>query len=103
MTAQVIPFAQRDIETDLLDLNKHLIGKPGDTFGLTFDGEPSPEIGLYPRDLLIVDRSLAPRIGDVVITLRAGDYIVKPYAGGKVWGVVTHVIHTLRAPELNFN
>jgi SOS-response transcriptional repressor LexA len=42
--------------------------------------------GIQTGDLLIVDRSLAPRAGDVVITVRAGDFTVKNYAGGKVLG-----------------
>lgn len=76
--------------------------------------------GIFDGDILIIDRSLSPKDGDVILTLLDGELIVKRliYRNNKpelhsdnpdylpvkldseqeitVWGVVTEVIHRLR-------
>lgn len=102
-----------------LDLNEHLIKKPSATFFVRATGESMLDAGIFPDDILIVDRSLTPTSGKVVIAIVDGELTVKRlYIDGittelrpenpkfspivisgamelNIWGVVTYVIHSL--------
>ena len=101
-----------------LDLNEHLINHPAATFFLRASGESMLYAGIHSGDLLVVDRSLTPRHGHVVIAALNGEPTVKrlhrkdghvclvpdnPHypvieiprkEDLHIWGVVTSVIHT---------
>ncbi|RMH61397.1 MAG: LexA family transcriptional regulator [Bacteroidetes bacterium] len=103
-----------------LDLNEYLIRHPAATFFVRVQGRSMTGAGIRDGDLLIVDRSLEPRPGDVVVAALDGELTVKRLQrqGGRiwlqashpsfppieieeemdvrVWGVVTHAIHVLR-------
>ena len=102
-----------------LDLNQYLIKHPAATFPVRVTGDSMEGAGIRSGDLLIVDRSLEPKDGNVVIasvdgeltvkrlSLRQGKLVLLPDndkyppmeisgdAAFEVWGVVTHVIHSL--------
>ena len=102
-----------------LDLNEHLIKHPAATFFVRVRGDSMTGCGIFPDDILIVDRSLEPVHRKVVIAVVNGELTVKRLhqAGGKImlmpensgyqpivienemeleiWGVVTCVIHGL--------
>ena len=107
-----------DDHTDIeLDLNEHLIKHPSATFYVYARGNSMINAGIYDGDLLIVDRSLSPRLKSVIIAVIDGEFTVKritrinkklyllpdndSYEPIKitsnmkfeVWGVVTHTIH----------
>jgi DNA polymerase V len=101
-----------------LDLNQHLIKHPAATFFVRVKGESMIAAGIHDGDILIVDRSLEPQDGSIVIAaldgeltvkrirLSAGtlvlvaeneDYAPQPVEGEtdfQVWGVVIHAIHS---------
>ena len=101
-----------------LDLNEHLIKNPSSTFFLRVSGESMKNAGIFPNDILIVDRSLKPIDGKIVIAALDGELTVKRLRREKnilylmpenpdyqpikineaqdliIWGVVTNVIHT---------
>ncbi|GHB30341.1 LexA family protein [Salinicola rhizosphaerae] len=102
-----------------LNLNELLIHHPSATFLVYAKGHSMERHGIYDGDLLIVDRSLEPGIGDVVVMAVDGEltckqlqligkrhYLVSgseqfppiPLAGCDChcWGVVTDNIHSLR-------
>ena len=100
-----------------LDLNEHLVKNPAATFIVKASGSSMSEAGILSGDLLIVDRSISPRNGNIVIASVLGDLTVKkmlkknqsfflisandeyPSIEVKeemecfIWGVVTYVIH----------
>lgn len=100
-----------------LDLNQHLIKHPSATFFVTASGDSMTEAGIVSGDMLVVDRSLEPTHGKIVIAAINGELTVKRLSrsAGRVqllpenprynaleitedeelviWGVVTHVIH----------
>lgn len=102
-----------------LDLNQHLIlqGHAESTFILRASGHSMIGAGIFDGDELLVDRSLTPKEGSVVIAIVNGDLTVKrltfrqgqpvlqaenphfadrTFAEGEelsVWGVVTRVLH----------
>ena len=102
-----------------LDLNELLVQKPAATFFVRAQGESMLGAGIHPNDILVVDRSLEPVSGKVVICAINGELTVKrlervndqwqlkaenpAYADIVIhdelelviWGVVTNVIHAL--------
>ncbi len=102
-----------------LDLNEHCIKNPSSTFFLRVSGESMKNAGIFPGDILIVDRSLKPADGKIVIAAIDGELTVKRLKKEKnnlylmpenldykpikineaqdliIWGVVTNVIHAL--------
>ena len=102
-----------------LDLNEHVIKHPSATYFVRASGDSMNGAGIFNGDLLIVDRSLEPIHGKVVIAEVDGQLTVKRLSklndhfslqsenasyppielqeGNEVvvWGVVTHVLHNL--------
>ncbi|EGQ60791.1 peptidase S24/S26A/S26B, conserved region [Acidithiobacillus sp. GGI-221] len=105
-----------------LDLNQHCIHHPEATFFLRVSGHSMTGAGIHDNDILVVDRSLKPVHGKIVVAILDGDFTVKRLfrdgvAGGhlallpensdypridiqegqelEIWGVATFVIHAL--------
>ena len=60
-----------------LDLNQLCIGQQEATFLLRVEGDSMREAGIFPDDILVVDRSLEPSHGDVVVASLNGEFTVK--------------------------
>ena len=104
-----------------LDLNKHLIKHPAATFFVIASGDSMTNAGILSGDMLIVDKSLDPTHGSIVIAAIDGELTVKRLSrlAGRVqllpehdayqpidvthdqnfviWGVVVYVIHSAHA------
>ena len=102
-----------------LDLNSHLIKHPAATFFVRVNGDSMINAGIHDNDILIVDRSLKPSHGKIVIAVVDGQMTVKRLykQSGKlilmpenknfkpievtedmsieIWGVVVTAIHSL--------
>jgi len=102
-----------------LDLNELLINKPASTFFVRAEGESMLGAGINPDDILVVDRSVYPSVGKIVVCALDGELTVKRLRSkeGKlvlapenpnyqdiplkeeiemvIWGVVTSVIHNV--------
>jgi DNA polymerase V len=98
-----------------IDLNDHLIPHPAATFLVTVSGDSMIKAGIFPGDILIVDKSLEPKNRDIVIGVIDNEFTVKRFVkisggdflypenptykpirlseGNAIWGVVTYVIH----------
>jgi DNA polymerase V len=110
------PSAGDDAKEEL-DLNELLIAHPTATFFLRVSGMSMIKAGIHDKDILIVDRSLEPVHGKIVIATLNGELTVKrlykkgnkvkliaendayspidisPETDFRIWGVVTSVIH----------
>ena len=62
---------------DTLDLNAYVIKNPASTFFARVDGDSMIEAGIMPDDLVVVDRGLEAKHGDVVIAVVNGDMTIK--------------------------
>lgn len=118
------PSPADDFLEQKLDLNEHLIRHPAATFFVRADGDSMTGVGIYPGDILIVDRSLEPLSGRIIVASIGGEFTVKTIrcdpsegqivlesqnpafapirietnADFQVFGVVTYVIHkTIRS------
>ncbi len=113
------PSPADDYVADTLDLNEHLMPRKEATFLLTVSGDSMIGAGIHNGDILVVDRSINPTSGRVVIAILDGQFTVKTLEKqrGKIrllpanpdfepielkdeqelqiWGVVTKVIHSL--------
>jgi DNA polymerase V len=113
------PSPADDYIEDKLDLNEHLIKHPAATIFVRASGDSMIGAGIHSGDLLIVDRSLEPKSGNVIIAVLDGELTVKRIEihdgrlflapenndyplipvteeqSFQVWGVVTHAIHSL--------
>ena len=67
-----------------LDLNELLVKRPAATYFVRVEGDSMSGAGISDGDLLVVDRSLRPADGDVIIASVDGDFTVKTFrVGGK--------------------
>ena len=66
-----------------LDLNEFLIKRPAATYFVRVEGDSMIGAGIHEGDLLVVDRSLRPANGDVIIACVDGDFTVKTYRRDK--------------------
>lgn len=62
-----------------IDLNEELISHPSSTFFARVSGDSMINAGIYPDDILIVDKSLEAKSGDIVIAIIEGEFLVKRY------------------------
>jgi len=100
-----------------LDLNEHLIKNPAATFFVTVKGNSMIDASINENDILIVDRSIKPQHGKIVVAAVDGQLTVKrlhkkdgelmlmpenpefsPIKLNEnneiyIWGIVTNVIH----------
>ncbi len=113
------PSPADDYVEKTLDLNELLIQKPAATFFVRVQGESMLGAGIHPNDILVVDRSIDPVPGKIVICALNGELTVKRLErDGEqwklkaensaypdiaiheeldmvIWGVVTNVIHAV--------
>ena len=111
------PSPAEDYVDRKLDLNELLIKNPAATFFVRVAGDSMTGAGIQHDDILIVDRSLEPVSGSIVIAVYNGELTVKRLVhngdciklvaenpdyppldisgedGCEVWGVVTSVVH----------
>ena len=111
------PSPADDHLEDSLDLNKYLIHHEESTFFVRAQGDSMLGAGIYPGDILVVDKSLDAKNGKIVIAVVDGEFTVKRLQRYQnkitlksenpnyrdidikkeneltIWGVVTSVIH----------
>lgn len=113
------PSPAADHTRKRLDLNEHLIRNKEATFVFRVKGDSMIGIGIYDDDELLVDRSIEPKHGNIVLAVLNNEFTVKRLhrRGGVVkliaenpiyppivvkdgeelmiWGVVTRNLHKL--------
>ena len=100
-----------------IDLNRELVDHPAATFFMRVEGHSMTGAGIHDGDILVIDKSLDPVPGKIVIAVLDGEFTVKrlvkergrtllraeapgipdihvkPDQQFDVWGVVTYSIH----------
>ena len=108
--------AQDHMDLDL-DLSSYLIKHPSATFCVRVEGDSMVGAGIQSGDVILIDRSLTPDRGSIVLAVIDGEFTVKRVdvindklhlipenpslkpmevaeeSNFQVWGVVTFVIH----------
>ena len=112
------PSPADDYTEENIDLNEHLISNPSSTFFLRVKGESMINAGIKDKDLIIVDKSLIAKPGDIVIAMIDGEFTIKRlsikndelylkaenhnypdfsfknHIDVQIWGVVIYSIHS---------
>mgnify|MGYP001792257480 FL=1 len=72
---------------DTLSLEEFLIGRPEQTYLLKVQGESMIDAGIMPRDMVLAERGVKEKDGDIIIAEVDGEWTMKYYRkrGGKVW------------------
>lgn len=73
------PSPAEDYVESYLDLNQHLIQHPSSTFLVRASGDSMMNAGIIEGDLLVVDRSIEPSHGKIVIAAVNGELTVKRF------------------------
>ena len=60
-----------------LDLNELCIKKPAATYFVRAEGDSMIEAGIFPGDVIVVDRSIDAAHGDIVIASFNGELLIK--------------------------
>ena len=113
------PTSGDDYQEDAVDLGRHLVRDPTSTFVMKVDGWSMRDAGIADGDELVVDRSIAPEPGRIVIAAIDGELTVKRLQRAPtgwllqaanpdysdvvvsdknelhIWGVVTRVVRKL--------
>lgn len=71
------PSPAQDFVEKSLDLNEFCVAHPNATFYVRAQGDSMIEEGIHSGDVLVVDRSLTARHGDIVIACIHGELTVK--------------------------
>jgi DNA polymerase V len=114
------PSPAMDYMEERIDLNKEFIKHPLATFIVECTGDSMINAFIPPKAKLIVDRSISPKSGDIVLAVINGEFTVKflkkndyncflvpannkykeikvlPEMNMEVWGVVTSIITDTR-------
>jgi DNA polymerase V len=71
------PSPAQDYVEQTLDLNDLCIRRPAATFFVRVEGDSMIEAGIFHNDILVIDRSVKPVHGDIVVAQVDGGFTVK--------------------------
>ena len=71
------PSPADDYTEENIDLNEHLISNPFSIFFLRVKGDSMINSGIKDKDLIIVDKSLTAKPGNIVIAMIDGEFTIK--------------------------
>jgi DNA polymerase V len=120
-----VPYRQGSLDEDL-DLHAALVPNPVCTFYMRVNGNRLRQHGIQDGDLMVIDRSVEPYSGHVVVVAHQGCFLMRPLLRqGEQWllepvrpeevaipldlevfdrsglfGVVVHAVHHLNKPRL---
>ena len=92
------PSPAQDSRMYPIDLNLELVTHPSTTFFARIDGESMSADGVHDGDILVIDRSLSPRSGDMVVCYIDGAFNVKYFRETELYGVMLYSIDPDRKP-----
>ena len=114
------PSPAEDFTELAISLDKTLIQNPPATFMAYAEGDSMINIGIHHGDLIIIDKSLTPSNGDIIIAVLDSEFLIKQFyhtnnqvqlvphnskyptiiidkgSDFQVWGVVIHSIRSYR-------
>ena len=71
------PSPAQDYMSESIDLNHELVRHPATTFYARAVGDSMKGRGIDDGDLLVIDKSLEPRDGDIVVAFVDGEFTLK--------------------------
>lgn len=71
------PSPAEEETVDLMSLDEYLISNPQATYLLKVDGDSMVGAGILPGDLVLIQRNLTPKHGDIVVASVDGEWTLK--------------------------
>ena len=71
------PSPSQDYLEQTLDLNRFLVSHPESTFFAKVVGDSMIDVGIEEGDLLVIDRSIDPQDGHIVVAFLDGEFTLK--------------------------
>jgi DNA polymerase V len=71
------PSPAEEETLDLMSLDEYLISNPEATFLLKVEGDSMIDAGIHPGDLVLIQKNLSPRNGDIVIACVDNEWTLK--------------------------
>lgn len=71
------PSPAEDHMEETLDLQQILIKRPSATYYVEMDGNAMRGLGIFDKDILVVDRSQRPVLNSIVIVVLDGEMLVR--------------------------
>ncbi len=111
------PNPAEDVSGVAMDLNELLVRHPVSTYYLRVEGDSMSGAGIASGDIVVVDKSLDVKSGDIVVAAVEGEFTLKRFKkqdqkawlmpenpsyqpielneerDASIWGVVTYTIH----------
>ncbi|PKP26396.1 MAG: peptidase S24 [Bacteroidetes bacterium HGW-Bacteroidetes-2] len=93
------PSAATHYTEPSIDLHKELVTNPDATFFIRTEGSEMEYFQIHDKDVLLIDRSLSPKNGNLALVVKDGDFLVieidlkKLEMEYTLWGVITYIIH----------
>lgn len=104
MLTSGFPSPAEDFREKELDLDTLLVKNPSSTFFLRASAEKENLAGIHEGDILIVDRSVYPDAGDLVVYCTGRELEIGYFSDSSkevlpehtLWGTITWIIHCSR-------
>jgi DNA polymerase V len=94
------PNPATDSTLQAIDLNVLLIKHSASTFFMRIATNEWVGLGIFAKDLAIIDRALSPRHNDLIVWIKDDLFIISPRhklpKNAVLWGTVTAIIHQYR-------
>lgn len=111
------PVPSTDLTQNALNIEELVVKHPAATYYVRVQGYSMINAGITTGDILVVDRSVEPKSGSIVVAVVDGEFTVKRYEISRgtqfllpendkykpievkegmqveIWGVITYVIH----------
>lgn len=71
------PNPAEEETVDLISIDEYLISNPQATFLLKVEGDSMIDAGIHPGDLVLVQRNLTPKYGDIIVASIDGEWTLK--------------------------
>jgi DNA polymerase V len=96
LSGRAFPSPAAEYLQPVLNLQDFVVEHPTSTFF----ARASADLGfdIWQQDILVIDRSLTPTEGALVLVIREGKFEVKQLSSKEpvqVWGVITYVLHRI--------
>lgn len=80
----------------VLDIHDYLVKNPASTFFLKMESDGPEDAGLKTGDVLVIDRSLSPKEGNIIVVSKEGELKVEYFSKNEeeqiFWGVMVGLL-----------
>ena len=91
------PAYTDNFKTDPISIDKTLVNKPESSFIIQVQGESMKDAGIFPNSYIVVDTSIDPKDGNIIVARYFDEFVVK-----RIYISENEAILKAENSELNF-